>query len=338
MMLRCRCRTSLRFLATLLSLLVLKPRCSSHDSRLCVVTVAVAEAAFVASSAEGRDHQPIQTTKLYATDSAVDEKPFRGEDSKPRAATTARVVDKYHLLWSPGAWRKLIVGTTTLFLAHMTSRLLSWSSIADPSSSTAMSSLVASVATNFALPMLASACCLLQLGLNLLSVGCAGFNTVLGPVRPYFISLLLYLTAVERLSKHAPMTTHWAFVTALRWAVALLPEALHLWNHRETFLPKQQPQSPSSRKLQAVVQLEIPTMGCVACVSKIDKALNKVDRVLTAKSSLADSGGQAEVQITADTQAEVDAIVASLTDAVSEAGFSGSSVESVQVQNTKTAA
>ena len=73
-------------------------------------------------------------------------------------------------------------------------------------------------------------------------------------------------------------------------------------------------------------------MGCVACVNSVDKALNQLNQVVTAKSSLKDSGGQAEVKIAADTQAEVDAIVASLTHAVNEAGFFGSTVESVQVQ------
>ena len=37
--------------------------------------------------------------------------------------------------------------------------------------------------------LLSSSCCLLQLLLNLMSVGCAGFNTVLGPLRPFFLAL-----------------------------------------------------------------------------------------------------------------------------------------------------
>ena len=37
--------------------------------------------------------------------------------------------------------------------------------------------------------LLSSSCCALQLVLNAFSVGCAGFNTVLGPLRPYLLAL-----------------------------------------------------------------------------------------------------------------------------------------------------
>ena len=206
------------------------------------------EAAFVASAAGepavGHEN-PIQTGPLFAKDSVSDQNkpPLRMEaEEKPPITSPAAAIDKYHLIWSPGAWKKLTVGTTTLFVVHATSGLVSWS-FGDLASSlaTPTGSLFASIV----LPMLASACCLLQLGLNLLSVGCAGFNTVLGPVRPYFISLLLYLTVVSRVSKHTMMMTsswRWTTVTAMRWAVALLPEALHLWNNRETFLPRKKQQ------------------------------------------------------------------------------------------------
>jgi len=308
--------------------------CSPRPSRL----LPLGEAAFVASASGepsvGHEN-PIQTGPLFAEDSVSDQSkpPLRMEaEETPLITSPAAAIDKYHLIWSPGAWKKLIVGTSTLFVVHATSGLVSWNfGDLESSLATPMGSLFGSVV----LPMLASACCLLQLGLNLLSVGCAGFNTVLGPLRPYFISLLLYLTAVSRFSKHTMMMTsswRWTTVTAMRWAVALLPEALHLWNNRATFLPRKNPEAATNSKLHAVVQLEIPTMGCVACVNSVNKALNELDQVVTAKSSLKDSGGQAEVKIAANTQAEVDAIVASLTNAVNEAGFFGSTVESVQVQ------
>ena len=38
------------------------------------------------------------------------------------------------------------------------------------------------------LGLLSSACCVLQIILNLFSFGCAGFNTLLGPVRPPLIA------------------------------------------------------------------------------------------------------------------------------------------------------
>jgi hypothetical protein len=39
-------------------------------------------------------------------------------------------------------------------------------------------------------PLMASACCALQLVMNLLNAGCAKFNTILGPWRPFFLGAL----------------------------------------------------------------------------------------------------------------------------------------------------
>ena len=38
------------------------------------------------------------------------------------------------------------------------------------------------------LSLLSSSCCVIQLALNMLSVGCAGFNSILGPARPFFLA------------------------------------------------------------------------------------------------------------------------------------------------------
>lgn len=48
-----------------------------------------------------------------------------------------------------------------------------------------------SATTQVLAPFLASACCVLQLLLNLLNAGCAKFNKVLGPVRPFFLGSLV---------------------------------------------------------------------------------------------------------------------------------------------------
>ena len=39
-------------------------------------------------------------------------------------------------------------------------------------------------------PLMASACCVLQLVMNLLNAGCGKFNTILGPWRPFFLGAL----------------------------------------------------------------------------------------------------------------------------------------------------
>merc|ERR1712188_357460 len=54
-----------------------------------------------------------------------------------------------------------------------------------------------SFTTSILAGLLGSSCCILQLGLNVLSVfdivhiGCAGFNVILGPLRPYLRALTL---------------------------------------------------------------------------------------------------------------------------------------------------
>merc|ERR1719424_609712 len=46
----------------------------------------------------------------------------------------------------------------------------------------------------FLMGLFSSSCCLIQIGLNALSFGCAGFNTWLGPIRP---ALLAVTVAVQ---------------------------------------------------------------------------------------------------------------------------------------------
>jgi len=340
-------RSPLRRLGVVVSLsLLLLNVTSSFQPGQAALILAVAAADPGVLGRANSQQQMVHSTRLLATESLEIVSPGDDddEDTPQTTATDSELsVSKYHLLWSPGVWKKIAIGTSTLFVAHATSNFVSWSIISDLSSALLLkstSSLAASLGSNVLLPMLASACCLLQLGLNLLSIGCAGFNTVLGPVRPYFISLLLYLTVVSRSSHHASLGS-WAASTALRWSLALLPEALHFYNNnRERFLLPRRKQSvlATPRKLEAVVHLEIPTMGCVACINKIDKALSQVgDQVISAKSTLHEiSGGQAQVKIAADSHSEVHATVASLTNAVDKAGFFGSKVESVEVHATKT--
>lgn len=246
---------------------------------------------------------------------------------QPSRETQSVNKDKYHLLWSPGALKKIFTGMVTLFILHSSKRFLdntvigSFTGPLSPRSHNAFSYM----ATNVLVPMLASACCLLQLALNLVSVGCAGFNTFLGPVRPYFISLLLYMTAIS--SFHSISLSG----TALRWAVALMPEAVHIWNNRGRSLASHY-QAVNIHQRHAVVYLNIPSMGCVSCINKIDSTLKKMKHVLSSNSWLNESGGQAQVQITANSQEEMDSTAASLTMAIQAAGFPDSAVVSVEMK------
>lgn len=226
---------------------------------------------------------------------------------------------------------------------------------------------ISSISNNFVLPMFAGACCLLQLMLNVLATvagiggGCAGFNTVFGPYRPYLLSILLYLSIFSNISTSPKIIIG-------RWTLALLPELLHAWNQlvskwrRRSRRRKKNRNSNSSTKnefavaaaaqqypIEATVQFDIPAMGCVACVNKIDSVLWKAPSlqviedddlssspsspgggkvsILDATSSLhtpnnkKKKGGYATVRFVAETPADIDLAVQAFVDAIHSAGF-----------------
>jgi copper chaperone CopZ len=251
-----------------------------------------------------------------------------------RGLLSSFYIDEYNLLWSPKARKKFTVGSITLFLAHIVGRKIMTLNLPsyDFYASYSPVGIAASVMSNIILPLLASACCSLQLILNIFTVGCAGFNTVLGPVRPYFVSLLLYLTVISRRTA-ASDWNFWA-TTTLRWTLTLLPEILDIWNNRNWFKSPQREVS-NNNLLVADVKLDIPTMGCVACINSIDQAIRQTNGVESASSSLNPlgmKGGQAEVRLTGNTEEEIYDIVRSLTAAVEKAGFPDSKADTVHIK------
>merc|ERR1712086_1192044 len=83
-----------------------------------------------------------------------------------------------------------------------------------------------------AIGLLSSSCCALQLMLNSFSLGCAGFNTVLGPIRP---TLLAITTTVQASSWMVAYQRPWQYIpnaisTVIVISLAFLPEFLHLFS------------------------------------------------------------------------------------------------------------
>ena len=84
-----------------------------------------------------------------------------------------------------------------------------------------------------AISLLSSSCCALQLLLNLASVGCAGFNRVLGPLRPFLLSvtLLLQLSMWRVALAEQPWQLPFcAAATLLTATLTFLPELLDATN------------------------------------------------------------------------------------------------------------
>uniref|UniRef100_A0A7S0Q4C2 HMA domain-containing protein n=1 Tax=Coccolithus braarudii TaxID=221442 RepID=A0A7S0Q4C2_9EUKA len=132
-----------------------------------------------------------------------------------------------------------------------------------------------------ALGLLSSACCLFQLILNAMSVGCAGFNTVLGPFRPYFLAFAAVLQAwvwtieVDARVHGAPADASVVVGSLLCVSLSFLPEALSLWVARRGG-------EVATSDDGAVLMLRVIGMGCTACTAKVQDALAAVPGVAAA--------------------------------------------------------
>ncbi len=120
--------------------------------------------------------------------------------------------------------------------------------------------------------------------------------------------------------------------------LAFLPELVDIWNtnrsqqwQRNDIHPggntNQKSLSLSSLPMEAKVRLTIPTMGCVACVNKVDSSIRRVsaaNNIKEEKSWLSDTaakGGVAELTISGKTREEIDGVVKEVVGAVHDAGF-----------------
>lgn len=176
---------------------------------------------------------------------------------------------------------------------------------------------------SYSLPLLSSSCCAIQLALNAIAgIGCAGFNTTLGPLRPFFVSVMM-ITTITSFSAHRQM-----YQVILSWAVALMPEFLHLINSRSA--TKELSCEESSKfPNKNVIELDIEGMGCVACINKIDRTLKHSDHnIIEASSWLNEDtkGGKAKVVVRYNDEQNLDKIVNDIVSCIEDAGFTATAV------------
>ena len=71
------------------------------------------------------------------------------------------------------------------------------------------------------------------------------------------------------------------------------------------------------------VELDIPSMGCVACINKIDSMLSGISGVINSRSWLIDDakGGRARMVISANSNDDFDEIIKSVVERVASSGF-----------------
>ena len=89
----------------------------------------------------------------------------------------------------------------------------------------------------------------------------------------------------------------------------------------------------------AKLKLDCPTMGCVACVNKVDSSIRQCKssaNIIEETSWLTDTstkGGKAELLLFATTKDDIDQIVDEVINAVNKSGFECSVDDSIQYNN-----
>lgn len=99
--------------------------------------------------------------------------------SESSDAPSSHDLSKYHLIWSPGFWKKLVVSMAVWAVFGSLQKKFNvrmGGFLTNISHATCRDTPM-----RFVLPLLSSSCCALQLVINTISgLGCAGFNTYLG--------------------------------------------------------------------------------------------------------------------------------------------------------------
>mmetsp|Transcript_13393 Transcript_13393/g.33712 ORF Transcript_13393/g.33712 Transcript_13393/m.33712 type:complete len:339 (-) Transcript_13393:36-1052(-) len=256
----------------------------------------------------------------------------------------SRGSEAYYLVWSPKFVPKLALATI-LLAAY---RHFGWDHRLLVFFSGSLRFLPSGVLSNLVLPLLSSSCCAIQLAVNAVSVaimgagaGCIGFNTFLGPLRPYLLAVMVAYHTFQ------PSPS----ATLVRYAIALMPEFVFVWNEvlRSYWRRRNASNNEGAPEnaIQATLIVEVPTMGCVACVNKIQSSLRSraPDKIETASSWLnpkpkeegEKKGGRAKIVVKASSRDELDDLAKSLVGAIEDAGFQGSTIESLVVQTSDTA-
>lgn len=162
----------------------------------------------------------------------------------------------------------------------------------------------------WAIGLLSSSCCALQILLNALSLGCAGFNNYLGPVRPSLVAATLLTQALTWTVAYNRPWQWPAAATSSAVAITLtfLPEALALWQlvrspktdqtvaRAESGGSKEQDDAVASPAAAVVLQFHLPTMGCISCVTAVTQAL-EADAAVAAVESVVVETGLATVRL-----------------------------------------
>mmetsp|Transcript_28312 Transcript_28312/g.32118 ORF Transcript_28312/g.32118 Transcript_28312/m.32118 type:complete len:594 (+) Transcript_28312:184-1965(+) len=273
----------------------------------------------------------------------------------------------YYLIWSPGFVKQFLLATVILVTIRYR-----W----DFNNINKFSSIIsAPFISNIVLPLLSSSCCVIQMAVNTLSsiflagTGCIGFNSMLGPVRPYLLAVTLFrfrsMPSLSLTSISSLMSLLLSFL--LRYTIVFMPEIVFWWNKilRSKWERQRQQmivtktatitttnsittntgkETTQQQLLQATLVVDVPSMGCVACVNKIESSLRQksslkknisnTDSWLTKDDSGGGSGGGcARIDICYESETELDEVINIVINTIEDSGFRGTTIKSVDLHN-----
>ena len=133
--------------------------------------------------------------------------------------------------------------------------------------------------------LLSSSCCAFQLILNCFSIGCAGLNSVLGPMRPFFVSIVTITQTWQFLSIEKEEQYLRAYISILvTSALTFLPEILFYYikykDHRNASKEEKNRSNTDEKANVSEYKLKIEGMNCIACVQTIKNTIESTKGVV----------------------------------------------------------
>lgn len=248
--------------------------------------------------------------------------PASTADGDPRKQS---LPPSYHFVFSPGFEYKYV--TTLLLLSVLYGAVRNTPALLDACTSLYESTIVRMMRVAHGLAwwsviaLLSSSCCAFQLVLNLFSVGCAGFNTVLGPFRPYLMALATWgqvwmWASVEKQQQYS--AAKWSTLVTL--LLSFLPELVFLTSMLKD---KIYAGNGANQVGGHRVDLTIEGMGCVACVETIKNAIRTFPpaRPGTATVHLATGKASVVLETQANGRGAPHALASQLADEITGLGF-----------------
>ncbi|KAI8840817.1 hypothetical protein BJ741DRAFT_662073 [Chytriomyces cf. hyalinus JEL632] len=168
------------------------------------------------------------------------------------------------------------------------------------------------------LALLGSSCCLIQLILNALSIGCAGF-ALLDPLSPVFTSLTVASLSVSLWRVRFKPNRNIAATAALSLFLLSLPSLVDKFNksnlsHSESTTPK----------CTISISWNIDGLKCLGCAARLKSHLDALDGIEAATVDFGQKGVSVRAPLSANDRTEEEASILSkkVLDAVASIDFS----------------